>query len=143
MTMYDESSVRPLREELTRHGIRELRTAADVDAAVKKPGTTLLVVNSVCGCAGGAARPGIALALKHAVKPDQLTTVFAGQDAEATARAREHFKPYPPSSPAIALLKDGKVVHMIERRDIEGRQPQDVARNLTSAFDRHCTKQPA
>ena len=138
MTMYDESLVKPLREELTRHGVRELRTGADVDAALKKPGTTLVVVNSVCGCAGGAARPGIALALKHGVKPDQLTTVFAGQDAEATARAREHCKPYPPSSPAIALFKDGKVVHMIERRDIEGRMPQDVAKNLTTAFDRHC-----
>jgi putative YphP/YqiW family bacilliredoxin len=146
MAMYDESMVKPLREELTRHGLRELRSAAEVDAAVKKPGTTLIVVNSVCGCAGGAARPGIALAVKHAVKPDQLATVFAGQDAEATARAREHFKPFPPSSPSIALLKDGKVVHMIERKDIEGRMPQDVAKNLTNAFDRHCSKgakQPA
>ncbi len=140
MPMYDEASVKPLREELTRHGVRELRTAADVDAAVNKLGTMLLVVNSVCGCAGGAARPGIAMALKHAVKPDQLTTVFAGQDAEATARARDHFKPYPPSSPAIALLKDGKVVHMLERRDIEGRMPQDVAKSLTAAFDKHCAR---
>ena len=140
MSMYDESLVKPLREELTRHGVRELRTAAEVDVAIKKPGTTLLVVNSVCGCAGGAARPGVALALGHANRPDQLTTVFAGQDAEATARARDHFKPYPPSSPAIALLKDGKVVHMLERRDIEGRMPQDVAKNLTTAFDKHCVR---
>ena len=145
MSMYDETFVKPLREELTRHGIRELRTAADVDAALKRPGTTLVVVNSVCGCAGGAARPGVALAVKHGVKPDQLTTVFAGQDAEATARAREQMKPFPPSSPSIALFKDGKVVHMIERREIEGRMPQDVAKNLTAAFDRFCSKstQPA
>jgi putative YphP/YqiW family bacilliredoxin len=141
--MYDESMIAPLRAELTRHGLRELRSPADVDAAVKQPGTLLLVVNSVCGCAGGAARPGVALALKHATRPEQLATVFAGQDAEATARAREHCKPYPPSSPAIALLKDGKVVHMLERKDIEGRMPQDVAKALTAAFDRHCAKAPA
>ena len=143
MSMYDESMVKPLREELTRHGVRELRTAADVDAAVKQPGTIMVVVNSVCGCAGGAARPGIALALKHAVKPDQLTTVFAGQDPEATNRARDYFKPFLPSSPAIALLKDGKLVHMLERKDIEGRMPQDVAKNLTTAFDKHCARTPA
>ncbi len=142
--MYDESMVKPLREELTRHGIRELKTAADVDALLgRKDGTLLCVVNSVCGCAGGAARPGIALALKHKHLPDQLTTVFAGQDAEATARARDYFKPYPPSSPAIALMKGGKVVTMIERRMIEGRAPQDVARMLTDAFDQHCVRQPA
>jgi putative YphP/YqiW family bacilliredoxin len=140
MPMYEESLVKPLREELTKLGVRELKTGAEVDAAVQRPGTTLIVVNSVCGCAGGSARPGVALALKHAVKPDQLATVFAGQDAEATGRAREHFKPFPPSSPSIALLKDGKVVHMIERKDIEGRQPQDVAKTLTAAFDRFCAK---
>lgn len=138
MPMYDESLVKPLREELTRHGVKELRTGAEVDLALKHAGTTLLVVNSVCGCAGGAARPGIALALKHAKRPDQLTTVFAGQDGEATARARDHLKPYPPSSPAIALLKAGKVVAMLERRDIEGRMPQEVAAKLTAAFDQHC-----
>jgi len=143
MAMYDESMVKPLREELTRHGVGELRTGADVDAAVKRPGTLLLVVNSVCGCAGGAARPGVALALQHAVRPDHLATVFAGQDAEATARARDHFKPYPPSSPAIALLKDGKVVQMLERKDIEGRQPQDIARRLTAAFDQFCARPAA
>jgi putative YphP/YqiW family bacilliredoxin len=143
MSMYDESMIRPLREELTRHGLRELKSAADVDAAVKTQGTLLLAVNSVCGCAGGAMRPGVALALQGAVKPDQLATVFAGQDAEATARAREHFKPYPPSSPAIALLKDGKVVHMLERKDIEGRMPQDVAASLKAAFERHCAKRAA
>ena len=143
MGMYDESMVQPLRQELTKLGLAELRTAADVDAAVKKPGTTLVVVNSVCGCAGGAMRPGMALAMKHAVLPAQSATVFAGQDTEATARARDHFKPFPPSSPAIALLKDGKVVHMIARSDIEGRMPQDVARNLTAAFDKFCAKQPA
>jgi putative YphP/YqiW family bacilliredoxin len=143
MAMYDESMVKPLREELTRHGIRELRTAADVDAAVKRPGTTLIVVNSVCGCAGGAMRPGVALAMRHATKPDQLTTVFAGQDAEATARARDHFKPSPPSSPSIGLMKDGKLVAMIGRSNIEGRMPQDVAKQLTDAFDQHCAKSAA
>lgn len=141
MSMYEEDLVLPLRQELTKLGIKELRTAADVDAALtKKGGTVLVVVNSVCGCAGGAARPGIALALKHATLPDDLTTVFAGQDAEATARAREYFKPYPPSSPAIAILKDGKVAQMISRSEIEGRMPQDVARTLIAAFDRHCAK---
>lgn len=141
MAMYEESLVKPLRQELTRLGISELRTAAEVDAAVQgKSGTLMIVVNSVCGCAGGAARPGIALALKHKNLPDRSATVFAGQDAEATARAREIFKPYPPSSPSIALLKDGKVVAMLERKDIEGRMPQDVAKALTAAFDRHCAK---
>jgi putative YphP/YqiW family bacilliredoxin len=139
MAMYDESLVKPLREELTRLGVKELKTPADVDAALKHDGTTLLVVNSVCGCAGGAARPGVALALKHATRPDQSTTVFAGQDGEATARAREHRKPFPPSSPSIALLKAGKVVAMLERRDIEGRTAQDVAARLTTAFDQHCS----
>ena len=143
MPMYDESMVQPLRHELTKLGIAELRSAADVDAAVKKSGTTLIVVNSVCGCAGGAMRPGMALAMKHAVLPDARTTVFAGMDTEAVARARDHFKPFPPSSPAIALLKDGKVVHMIQRSDIEGRMPHDVAKNLTAAFDKFCAKQPA
>jgi bacilliredoxin len=141
MAMYEESLVKPLRQELTRLGLAELKTAAEVDAAVKnRPGTLMIVVNSVCGCAGGAARPGVALALQHKNLPDRTATVFAGQDAEATARAREHFKPYPPSSPSIALLKDGKVVAMLERKDIEGRMPQDVARQLTAAFDRHCAK---
>jgi putative YphP/YqiW family bacilliredoxin len=143
MSMYDESMIKPLREELTKLGVKELKTAAEVDAAVKLPGTTLLVVNSVCGCAGGAVRPGVAAALKHAVVPEQLATVFAGQDAEATARAREHFKPYPPSSPAVALLKDGKVAAMFQRSDLEGRMPQDVAKRLIAAFDQHCKKQPA
>lgn len=143
MPMYDETFVKPLREELTRHGIQELRTAADVDGALKSKGTVLVVVNSVCGCAGGAARPGVALALKHKNLPERLTTVFAGQDAEATARARDYFKPFAPSSPAIALMKDGKLVHMIERRMIEGRMPQDVAKQLTDAFDQHCVRQPA
>ncbi len=139
MPMYDESLVKPLREELTRLGVKELKTPAEVDVALRHAGTTLLVVNSVCSCAGGAARPGIALAMKHATRPDQATTVFAGQDAEATARARDHLKPFPPSSPAIALLKAGKVVAMLERRDIEGRSAQDVAARLTSAFDQHCS----
>lgn len=140
MPMYEEAHVAPLRAELTTLGVQELRNGAEVDAAVAKPGTTLVIVNSVCGCAGGAARPGVALALRHGTLPDAVTTVFAGQDAEATARARHHFAPHPPSSPSIALLKDGKVAEFIARQQIEGRGPQDVARLLTAAFDRHCTK---
>jgi putative YphP/YqiW family bacilliredoxin len=109
-----------------------------VDAAVARPGTTLLVVNSVCGCAAGKARPGIAMALEHAVKPAHLTTVFAGGDVEATAQARAHLAPYPPSSPSIALLKDGQVAFMLERRDIEGRPAERIAQVLAEAFDQHC-----
>jgi len=138
---YSEILIRPMREDLTRIGVEELRSAEAVDDAVKNTnGTLMIVVNSVCGCAAGRARPGVALALQHKNLPDRTATVFAGQDTEATARAREHFKPYPPSSPSIALLKDGRVVAMLERKDIEGRMPQEVARALTAAFDRHCEK---
>jgi putative YphP/YqiW family bacilliredoxin len=135
---YPEHFVAPMREELTVLGFEELRTPDAVDTAVARPGTTLLVVNSVCGCAAGKARPGIAMALRHATKPAQLATVFAGADIESTAQARAHLAPYPPSSPSIALLKDGKVAFMLERRDIEGRPADQIAQILKGAFDTHC-----
>ena len=135
---YPEPFIAPMRQELTALGFEELRTPEAVDRAVERPGTTLLVVNSVCGCAAGKARPGIALALRHATRPSFLTTVFAGADLESTARARAHLAPYPPSSPSIALLKDGKVAFMLERRDIEGRPAERIAEALTAAFDAHC-----
>jgi putative YphP/YqiW family bacilliredoxin len=136
--MYDPDLVQPMREEVTRLGLKELKTPADVEQAVAKPGTTLIFVNSVCGCAAGGARPGLRLALMHSKKPANLCTVFAGMETQATEKAREFFKPYRPSSPQIALLKDGKLVKMIQRQDIEGRQPADVAKALVAAFDEHC-----
>ena len=136
---YSEILIKPMREDLTRHGVEETRTPEQVDAAVRETeGTLMIVVNSVCGCAAGKARPGIALALQHARVPDVAATVFAGGDVEATARAREYLAPYPPSSPSIGLLRDGKVVFMLERHDIEGRSAQEIARDLTAAFERHC-----
>lgn len=135
--MYPEPLVAPMRQELTRLGVAELRTADAVDAALAAPGTTLVVVNSVCGCAARNARPAIAMALQHAVTPDRATTVFAGQDTAATQRAREHFAGYPPSSPAIALVKDGDVVFMLERWQIEGRSADAIARDLVGAFDEY------
>jgi putative YphP/YqiW family bacilliredoxin len=139
--MYDEMMVRPMREELTRLGIEETRTAAEVDAVLgQKNGTVLVVVNSVCGCAAGMARPAVAMALESDVKPDRMITVFAGNDREATQRAREYFAGYRPSSPAIALMKDGQVVKMFERYQIEGRQAHDVASELVAAFQEHCRK---
>jgi putative YphP/YqiW family bacilliredoxin len=135
---YPEQFIAPMRAELTQLGMRELRTAADVDAAVASPGTVMVVVNSVCGCAAGKARPGIAIALQNERRPDHLGTVFAGADIEATARAREHLLPYPPSSPSVALLQDGKVVFMLERRDIENRDAGSIARMLRGAFDQFC-----
>ena len=135
---YPEHLIAPMREELTAIGFEELRTPTEVDQAVARPGTTLLVVNSVCGCAAGKARPGVAMALRNAAKPTHLTTVFAGGDVEATTQARAALAPYPPSSPAIALLKDGKVAFMLERRDIEGRPAELIAQALTAAFDAHC-----
>lgn len=137
--MYDERFVTPMRQELTRLGVEELRTAAEVDAALRDaPGTTLVVVNSICGCAARNARPAVAAALQHGVKPDRLTTVFAGQDVEAAARARSYFTGYPPSSPSIGLLKDGRIVFMLERYQIEGRGADEISRDLVEAFDRHC-----
>jgi putative YphP/YqiW family bacilliredoxin len=129
-----------MREELTGIGFLEMRTPADVDAVLGKPeGTVLLVVNSICGCAAGKARPAAALALSHRSRPETLVTVFAGQDGEATAQARSYLQPYPPSSPSIALLRDGKVVFMLERHQIEGREAYDIAQDLSGAFDRFCT----
>jgi len=137
--MYDERLVTPMRQELTRLGVEELRTAEQVDARLKgAQGTTLVVVNSVCGCAARNARPAVALALQNAAKPDALTTVFAGQDVAAVQRARSYFTGYPPSSPSIALLKDGKLVFMLERHQIEGNSADGIARALTAAFDKHC-----
>jgi len=131
--------VQPMRDELTRLGIEELRTPEEVEQRfAEAKGTALVVVNSVCGCAAGQCRPGVASALQHDITPDHLFTVFAGQDKEATAQAREHFAPYPPSSPSIALMKDGELVHFIERHQIENRSAQDIAADLTSAFDRFC-----
>ena len=127
-----------MRAELTRVGASELRTVADVDDAVAAPGTVMLIVNSVCGCAAGKARPGIAIALQQDKRPDLVATVFAGADIDATARAREHLLPYPPSSPSVALLQNGKVVYMLERRDIENRDAASIAMLLRRAFDEHC-----
>jgi putative YphP/YqiW family bacilliredoxin len=135
---YPEQFVAPMREELTRAGFEELRTVDAVDDAVNRPGTTLVVVNSVCGCAAGKARPGITLSLTGAVRPDHLTTVFAGADIEATERARAYFHPFGPSSPAVALLKDGKLVYMMERRDIESQSAQSIAERLQAAFQQYC-----
>lgn len=141
--MYPEFMIAPMREELTRFGVRELRTAAEVDQAITETsGTTMVVVNSVCGCAAGKARPGVALALQHALKPDQVTTVFAGADVEATGRARSYFTGYPPSSPSIALLKDGKLLYMMERHQIENQEADAIAAQLTAAFEEHCAKEP-
>jgi putative YphP/YqiW family bacilliredoxin len=136
---YPEYLVAPMRQELTALGARECRTPADVDAAVKAPGVVMMVVNSVCGCAAGKARPGIALALRHPNKPDSIATVFAGADVDATAHAREYFTNFAPSSPSIALLRDGKLLYMVERRDIEQRTAEGIADLLTMAFDKHCT----
>ena len=137
--MYPEEMVQPMREELTRIGFRELRTPAEVDAVLHAgQGTALVVVNSICGCAAGKARPAVAQALVHQVRPEILATVFAGQDPEATARARAYFTGYEASSPSIALLRDGKLVYMLERRDIEGRDSFAIAEDLTAAFDRFC-----
>ena len=138
---YPEALVKPMREELTRLGVQELRTVPDVDAALGPgEGTALVFVNSVCGCAAGAARPGLSLALRHPVRPQQLYTVFAGQDLDAAARARSYFAEYQPSSPSIALLRDGEVVHFVHRYMIEGRGPEAIAADLVAAFDRYCTE---
>jgi putative YphP/YqiW family bacilliredoxin len=139
--MYDERFVTPMREELTRLGIEELRTPDEVDAKLKDgKGTTLVVVNSICGCAARMARPAVAMALQHSGRPDHLTTVFAGQDADATERARSYFTGYAPSSPQIALFKDGKIVFMLERWQIEGRPADAIAEDLVGAFEEYCTK---
>ena len=136
---YPESFIGPMRQELTRLGVQELRTAQSVDALLSEKGkTVMLVVNSMCGCAAGKARPGIALALQHPIKPDVVATVFAGGDIEATDRARQYFAPLPPSSPSIAIMRDGQVLHFVHRFQIEGQSAEAIARNLTTAFDRLC-----
>ena len=136
--MYPESIVLPMKGELTSSGFEDLTTPDAVNAAINKQGTTLVVVNSVCGCAAGAARPGVKLAITGTKRPDRITTVFAGFDTEAVAEARKHFAPYPPSSPAVALFKDGKLVHFVERHHIEGRSAQMIADNLKMAFEEFC-----
>jgi putative YphP/YqiW family bacilliredoxin len=135
---YDPQLVQPMREELTRIGFEELRTPEAVDAFLARPGTKLLVVNSVCGCAAGQARPGVALALQHDTRPEHLGTVFAGQDADATARARSRIADYPPSSPSFAMFKDDEVVHFVPRHAIENSPAPAIAYDLVSAFDEHC-----
>ena len=135
---YPEYLTAPMRQELVALGAHECRTAADVDATVKSPGVVMMVVNSVCGCAAGKARPGIAMALQHQNRPDTVATVFAGADMEATDRARQYFTNFAPSSPSIALLRDGKLLYMVERRDIEQRTAEGIADLLTLAFDKHC-----
>jgi putative YphP/YqiW family bacilliredoxin len=135
---YPEMLITPMREDLTKFGLEEARTPADVDRILAEPGTTLMVVNSVCGCAAGRARPGIGMALQHSVKPDRAATVFAGGDEAAVAHLRNILSDFPPSSPSIALFKDGKPVYMVHRRDIEPRQAPEIAQLLTSAFDQFC-----
>ncbi|MEO8434864.1 MAG: BrxA/BrxB family bacilliredoxin [Pyrinomonadaceae bacterium] len=137
---YPEIMIRPMREELTRLGVEEMRTPEDVDATLADAkGTVMVVVNSICGCAAGRARPGIARALQHDVRPDKVATVFAGADIEATEKARGYFTGYRPSSPSIGLLKDGKLVFMLERYQIEGRDAEQIASELTQAFDSFCS----
>jgi putative YphP/YqiW family bacilliredoxin len=138
--MYDPVAVQPMRDEVTRLGVTELRTAEAVENAFKSEGTTLVFINSVCGCAAGGARPALSVALKHAVLPDHLTTAFAGNDVEAVKTARAHFSGYAPSSPQFALMKDGEVIWMLERWQIEGRHPLEIAATLTNAFDTYCAK---
>jgi putative YphP/YqiW family bacilliredoxin len=136
---YPEIMIRPMREDLTRLGVEEMKTVEAVDETIKNSqGTLMVVVNSICGCAAGKARPGVALALQNEVKPDKVATVFAGADIDATERARSYFTGYGPSSPSIALLKDGKLVYMLERYQIEGRDAQQIAGELTRAFEEHC-----
>lgn len=140
--LYDERLVAPMRQELTQIGFEEMRTPEQVDEILpNRRGTNLVVINSVCGCAAGMARPGVALALTHPVKPDHLTTVFAGQDVEATARVREYIKGEMPSSPSVALFKDGELVWFMPRYQIEGRTAEQVANQLTQAFDEYCSKE--
>lgn len=136
--MYPAEMVKPMREDLTQVGFKELQTAADVDAALSQEGTTLIVVNSVCGCAAANARPGATMSLQNDKTPDNLVTVFAGVDKEAVDKAREHMVPFPPSSPSMALFKNGELVHMLERHHIEGRPAEIIAENLKEAFNEFC-----
>ncbi|HWR14002.1 MAG TPA: BrxA/BrxB family bacilliredoxin [Terriglobales bacterium] len=136
--MYPEIMVIPMREELTRIGVQELRNAADVEQFIKRPGVSLVVVNSVCGCAAGRMRPAVRMALESTVKPENIGTVFAGQDRDATEAARSHFGAYPPTSPSIVVMQDGKVLHMMQRSDIEHRDAHDIANELTRVFEKFC-----
>ena len=137
--MYPSEIVIPMKEELTENGFNEMKTPQEVDEQLKQPGTTLVMINSVCGCSAGSARPGVLMAVTNSDKrPDHLTTSFAGYDIDAVRKLREHLLPYPPSSPSIALFKDGELVHFIERHQIEGRPAQMIAHNLISAFNQHC-----
>jgi len=136
--MYPEEIVKPMRQELVSAGFEELHTADEVDTILKESGTTLIMVNSVCGCAAGTARPGTIMSLQGDKKPSHITTVFAGVDVDAVAKAREHMIPFPPSSPAVALFKDGELVHMLERHHIEGRSAEMIAENLAEAFQEFC-----
>jgi putative YphP/YqiW family bacilliredoxin len=141
MPMYPEIMVVPMREELTRLGVEELRTPEEVDRALKnQPGTTMVIVNSICGCAAGRMRPAVRMALQHSSRPDKAVSVFAGQETEATERARSYFTGYPPSSPSIGILRDGQLVYMMQRRDIESREAPAIATDLKAAFDKFCAK---
>ena len=141
MPMYPEIMVVPMREELTRLGVQELRTPEEVDHALKhQPGTTMVIVNSICGCAAGRMRPAVRMALQHSSRPDKAVSVFAGQEPEATERARSYFTGYPPSSPSIGILRDGQLVYMMQRRDIESREAPAIATDLKAAFDKFCAK---
>ena len=141
--MYPELMLIPMREELTKAGVLEARTSAEVDAALATPGTTMLIVNSVCGCAAGKMRPGVRLALQHTTKPDQTISVFAGQDREATDRARSYFQGHPPTSPAIAILRDGQLVYLMQRSAIETSTAPAIAQELARAFDTYCATSAA
>jgi putative YphP/YqiW family bacilliredoxin len=136
--MYPEIMVVPMREELTRLGVQELRTANEVDRALKQPGTVMVIVNSICGCAAGRMRPAVRMALQNSARPEKMFSVFAGQDMEATERARSYFTGFPPSSPSIAFLRDGGLVHMMQRSDIEHREAADIAAELKKVFDKFC-----
>lgn len=138
--MYPEMMVMPMREELTRLGIKETRTGEDVESAVRQPGTTMVVVNSICGCAAGKMRPAVRAALQNPTRPDHTITVFAGQDREATEKARSYFAGYPPSSPSIGILRDGELVYMMQRSDIETSDAQTIALKLAQAFNQFCSK---
>lgn len=140
MPMYPEIMVIPMREELTRLGIKELRSADEVDGAIKTAGTTMVVVNSICGCAAGRMRPAVRMALQNSTKPDHAYSVFAGQDTEATERARSYFTGWPPSSPSVAILRDGQLVYLMPRRDIESREAPAIAADLKAAFEKFCAK---
>jgi putative YphP/YqiW family bacilliredoxin len=135
---YSEMMVAPMRQDLVRIGFKEMRTTEDVEGLLESDGTILVAVNSVCGCSAGGMRPALAMALQHSTKPALLTTVFAGQDMDATEKVREYFVGYPPSSPAAAILKNGELVYMMERNQIEGHSPQEIAENFKAAFDEHC-----